>query len=268
MKRKWKEWPKKTVHELNSISGLVGVGGVLVGGAGAIAATPYVFVAGCALVGGSILYSGYKAFPRKLLDPNELIGRNLESLESLSELSEDLPKVGVVGSSGTGKSTLIEKLKRNARLPNPTSKVYAVVMRSGGVSPKTFVLLDGAGEELQQQFAVAEQSDVLFLIFDHNESKEDALVKNSRLEDHDEFVDQVLPFLVSRNCAPKHIFLYLNKCDSWSRSKHSGSVENWGEKTKIKFGNLVEGTRITVRPHSNWSVDDVNLFWNEVESVI
>lgn len=262
--RRWSEWPKKTAAELNSLGGVVGIGGVLLGGAGAVLSAPFVLGAGVLLAIGAVGYAGFKSFPEELTDPESIIGERLESTEILDRLSRRIPRVSVVGSGGTGKSTLVEKLLRSVDAPDPTADVYVAILRSGGENPKVFALVDGSGEDYPQQFAVAETADLLFIVFDHNEGKKEAAIQRSRLEDHESFLLQLISCLRGKNFSDNCIIL-LNKRDNWKRSTQAEDFVSWGEEIKMQLSQVLPGNKILVREHSNWDVDCINLFWTEVE---
>lgn len=263
-KRKWKTWPKQTASELNSIGGVVGVGGIILGGAGAVLGASIALGAGVFLAAGAVGYAGVKTFPRKLVDPKQIVGNRLSSIGELEKLSDRIPRVGIVGSSSSGKSTLVEKLMRSANAPEPTADVYIAILRSGGANPKIFALIDGAGEEYPQQFSVAEAADLLFIVLDHNEGDYDATIKKTRLDDHRSFIKQLTAFLKGKSFADQFVIL-LNKKDNWGRSANAYDFESWAHQVKNDLSEVVQGTRIFVREHSNWDVDCVNQFWTEVE---
>jgi predicted GTPase len=262
--RQWKAWPKRTADELNSIGGVVGVGGLIIGGAGAVLAAPIVLGAGVFLAAVVVAYASIKGFPEKLVDPELIVGTQLSSIGELSKLSKRIPRVGIVGSSSSGKSTLVEKLMRSTDVPDPTAAVYITILRSGGAKPKVFALIDGAGEEYQQQFSVAEAADLLFIVLDHNEDEVDANIDKSRLVDHDSFIRQLTPFLRGKSFADQFVVL-LNKNDNWKQSSQASEFECWGNEVKAALSAVVKGDKIAIRNHSNWDVDCINHFWTEVE---
>lgn len=263
-KRQWTRWLVRIIEELNSISGIVGLGGVILGGAGYILSAPATLILGGLLALSALGYAGVKTFPKVLTDPEQIVGQRLSSVGELKGLSKRIPRVGIVGSSSSGKSTLVEKLLRSVHAPDPTLDVYIAILRSGGAKPKVFALIDGAGEEYQQQFSVAEVADLLFIVLDHNEGEADVAIRKARLDDHRSFIKQLTAFLRGKGFADQFIIL-LNKEDNWIRSTQAKEFKEWGEEIKAELSAVVQGNRISIREHSNWNVDCVNYIWTEVE---
>lgn len=269
-KRHWNKWSKKFGEEIAHITnrlGLLAIGG---GSIGTYLATSQPIVG--LLVGGGLFVTGVsiaavRAIPPKLTDPKLVYGESFKNLLELPEFTEEVPSIGVVGVSNAGKSTLINLMAGGDGQVEPTIEYRATVLRTNGVNPRHFVLLDGRGEDLTQQFAICEEASALFFVLDHNRKDDTAAVLEDRKSEQNRFVDSVVPFLARNPKHHKFIYVLLNKRDNWERSTAKAAFESWGESVATRLRSDADANVLNTRPHSNFRSEDLNLVWNEIESI-
>jgi GTP-binding protein EngB required for normal cell division len=267
-KRNWTEWWPGIKSEVKETSAWTGLGGVAVGALGGAVATPVVgLLAAGAVVTLTVGRAAVVSFPASRTDPDDLIGQTFTSVSQIPLLSRRVPIVGVLGESGSGKSTLVETLKRESGNAEPTRQIYATVLRSGGSTPSTFILLDGQGEDTGQQFSICDEADAIFIFVDHTKEPNGAAIVTDRRNEHEAYLDRMIPFIARRDGEMKAVHLLLNKRDNWSRSQRADELSAWGSEIEKRLVNEAKQEPIRVRAHSNLWAKDINKVWKEIEAI-
>lgn len=247
------------------ISGLAGVG------VGGIALAESFLLSGGAVlvvVGGSIGIAAYRSYPEPLTDPESLIGQTFSPPSSIPALTEDVPFVGVFGETQSGKSTLLRKLQMDTEKPTPTRGLHATALRTNGLNPKVFFLLDGEGENPAEQSKICIKADLLFFIVDHSLSDIDVRISNERKNDHMLFWKNMSPFFNDRDKDIDKIHVLLNKKDCWQGSSSAPEFASWGDELTELINSRVRCDDVTVEPHSNFETNDIILVWSKIEEFV
>jgi len=184
-------------------------------------------------------------------------------LRDVATISPPVRTLGIIGPSRAGKTTLKNRLAFQPRPAERTQSITAYIVSPPTTPPTYVALLDGGGEKLSQQFAIAEHSDHLCIVVDHNASDVDRTVQASRMAENAEFLKQVRHHLVEcRAPRKKRVELLLNKRDLWDLSapeeKQSFLAHGASEAQKWTDANLAE--RVEWYPHSNEIGDDIARF--------
>lgn len=254
-RRKWTQWPRRFGKALTETGGVVGLVGLGLSAVGATGAGPVVLGIGGVTVGSSLLYAGWRAVPPKMQSATELVGKNV-SLRSLEAIDPPILKLGIVGYTQAGKTTFLQKALHREPGTTRTNKVYAAVL-SLQMAPTTYIaLLDGDGEQLPQQFEVAEHADFLLVFLDHSQADDNIAKSKDRLEDHDRFLQQ-LEFQMKRRGQLRHLHFVLNKRDLWERSKSAAELQQWLTAHAKQFQRANVAADTTADIHSNMVADDI-----------
>jgi hypothetical protein len=273
-RRRWSEWPKRSLSELNAYSGLASVGGVAfsISSWALLAGTASTILTGVGLVisVGAFGVAVVRAIPPALKQAEDLVGQEV-SLSDLKSISPRILSVAIIGPSMAGKTTLRDRLTFTASAPIRTQKASGYIATLQTAPQKYLAILDGGGEKYAQQFALAEECDCLCVLIDHNASHTDSLIDVQRLEEHKEFLQQVRHFLDEKQGAPKRwIHILINKHDLW------GVASAADQSTLSQFYNAElllwrQGNRahsIDVQPHSNAVQLDVVAFVNKLKHTV
>ena len=255
-RRRWRTWPQRFGKALMDTGGVVGLIGVGISAVGATIAAPVVITIGGVTIGGALLYAGYRGIPHRMLSASEIVGTSPTLIE-LEDINPPIFKLGIVGYTQSGKTTFLRQALHQEPGTTRTSKVYATILALQS-SPVTYVaLLDGDGEQLPQQFEVAEKADLLLVFLDHNQGDDNIAKSKERLEEHDRFMRQ-LEFYMSRRKPLTHLHLVLNKRDLWERSKGADELRDWlaAHVSHLKGANICSD--ITSDVHSNLIASDIS----------
>jgi hypothetical protein len=197
--RRWGQFPKRMLTEAATTSGVIGVAGLAVGAAALVVAAPVAATLGGALVVVGAGWTAYRAIPPKRHTPAELMGKIL-NVNELDNIDPPLVRVGFIGASRAGKSTLLDHLQTIRSRDEQTENPYASVVALQRTSPqKYFALVDAAGQYYTQQFKVVDNADVLLVFVDHNEGSSDPTIDQGRLRTHEGFLFQLDSHLKSLN---------------------------------------------------------------------
>jgi len=265
-KRKWSIWPGRTAAELNSVSGVAGVGGAAVGIAGwsLLAGTPALVLTsfGSFVMVAAFGYAVYKGFPPVLRRPEELVGQ-IVTIKELDFISPKITTLAIIGPSKAGKTTLKDRLTFSVSGYVRTQDVTAHIVALQTTPPTFMAILDGGGEKYAQQFKIAESCDCLCAIIDHNASDTDASVDPQRLLEHEAFLKQIRHYLDENNSAPKRWVQFLvNKHDLWANAS-AGEQADLTKFCTDEVGRWRQGNRaarIEIANHSNSDASDISGF--------
>lgn len=265
-KRRWNKWPERFGQEITRTSGVVGFVGVGLAAAGAVLSAPVVAVVGAITVAGAAVVSATRAIPPKLRSPNELLGKIIK-INELDNIYPAVQKLGIIGASSAGKSTLLNRVRHEIPLAERTDELYAVIVALQATGGEYIALIDGAGQEYEQQFIVAENSDLLTIVLDHNESDSVVKANNERIKNQDEFIEQII-FSLKRKGVKKRIHMLLNKRDVWEKSANKENIEKWflGKVDELAGNNIT--SQITHAYHSNFMADDVTKYINIIQQEV
>jgi hypothetical protein len=200
-----------------------------------------------------------KAWPPPVTTPSQLGNREIP-LADLDSIEPPVPAIGIIGPAAVGKTTLM-----NGMLQFPTPGAQSTTQRvTAHVSPVLresatyFAIIDGRGDSFAQQFEVAEHSDIILLLLDHNDLNK-RHPNDNRLAAHANFGDQLREFLNDHRDRPKQVHLLLNKKDLWIAADSA-------DQTKIKdmFATQVQlwtaafGSSVSSAEHTNDSSGDIS----------
>jgi len=256
MARRWKTWPQRFGKALTETGGVVGLVGIGISAVGATVATPIVIGVGGATVGGALVYAACRGIPPKMLSATDLVGIIIP-LEALDRIDPPILKLGIVGYTQSGKSTFLKNALQKVPEVERTDKVYAVVITLQ-TSPPTYVaLLDGDGEQLPQQFEVAENADFLLVFVDHNYGDDTTAKSKARIGEHNSFLKQLEFYIKKREPLPR-LHIVLNKRDLWEKSKNANDLQEWFSDHVRQWKKVRIAENITSDVHSNMLSNDVN----------
>jgi hypothetical protein len=263
-KRHWATWPSRFAGELNGTSGLAGAGGAILTGlsfGGLTAASGALALVtgglGIILMAGAVVAAGAKSLPVPLVNPADIVGED-RSLDQLNSLEPKIFAVGIVGPSHAGKSTLASRILHQ---PGPTRMsrthgihCYVAALQTGPV--KYVAMVDGPGDKFAMQFSVVENSQIVYVILDHNAAG-NSETDQARIAEHHEFQRQLREYLAARSKRLVWVHLLLNKRDLWERKSHGGLLEFLTLETEQwAKSNLSE--RVTFALHSNEFASDID----------
>ena len=268
-KRRWSEWPRKISEELNSVTGLLTVGGAVLTWAGGGAATALGIV-GWVITIGALVYAICRAIPPAMENADDLVGKTLDLIE-LNNISPPIRKLAFVGPTRTGKTTLKRRLQFE---PSPNERTQAATATIVPIltNPVTYLaVLDGGGESFPQQFKIAELADHLCLVVDHNNSNDDPSVSGERRIETVKFMTQIREYLLETESPKKvSVEVLVNKRDLWETlpvKDRKTFLDFVSEETKKwKDGNFSKDVRMAT--HSNQNIDDVARFMNKLKSTL
>ncbi|NET46446.1 GTPase domain-containing protein [Okeania sp. SIO2B3] len=293
-----KDWSKYPGRLVKSYAGLPGVGLTISGFLlGAAALIPGVNIAGSIIlgigagIGGvSILGGAISAIPQEFREAVQLVGK-YETLDSLADIDPPLYKIGIVGISRSGKSTLTksfcripEEKREEGKTEGKTTELYVYIYglflspKEGDTVNNTKFLgfIDGDGAAYYQQLKIAQESDFLCVVMDHNsigkeshKNRNIAQIDKDRLTKHEEFIDQIYQHLKNqRKENPlSRIHFLLNKKDFWNKngSQSSNELESWFETHINKWRDTALFTKsISFDYHSNQEVEYMQKFESEI----
>lgn len=255
-RRKWTTWPRRFNRALGRTSGIVGVVGLTFAAVGASVSAPVLLVLGGLTACGSLLYAGVQGIPPKLISAEELVGTDVP-FTILEEIDKPILKLGIVGYTQSGKTTFLRTALHQPSSEERTNDMYARVLTLQ-TKPTTYVaLLDGDGEQYPQQFAVAENADFLLVFIDHNDGNDKTAKSNSRIEEHNRFLEQLEYYIRNRRRLLR-LHIVLNKRDLWENSKSAEELKEWLLDHVQRWERANIADTITSDIHSNRNVDDNN----------
>jgi GTPase SAR1 family protein len=172
----------------------------------------------------AIAIAAYKAIPPIFRHPDALIGQRL-SLDKLDNIYPPLFRLGVVGPSMVGKTTLLKRILQQVPLYQRTLEVHAYVAVLQRSPILYLAMLDGPGQGFADQFNIASHADILCIILDHNASDHEKSINEDRIQEHLMFQQQLRWHLAKEARKPSKearkpssVHLLLNKRDLWEDS--------------------------------------------------
>ena len=205
------------------------------------------------------------SWPERKISADKKLGEKIE-IEEVKYVYPTLVKVGIVGSTSVGKTTLSENITQIPYSRERTQKTSAYITSTRTSPAKYFALIDGPGNNTPQQFDIIKNSDIIILLFDHNESNSSRNILDSRLRDLSILNNQFRNLFNQHNLKMKQIHLLLNKKDLWENvvEVEKQKLNEWFENecNRWKHGNFAE--QISFNHHSNLLVEDVNNLINEL----
>jgi hypothetical protein len=213
-------------------AGLTGAGAIGgVAGAAALAAAPVVIATGGVVVAGAAAYCGYRWMFAKKRESYH------DKPVKLNDLNHEywschIYRIAVVGIKRAGKTEIKAKLRNKLAGDRDTESIETHIFELDAKNKIFVALLDGRGadsDERRQQFAIAERSEVLLVVVDHNESDKLSTISDTRLEDHKSFLEELFKHLghKRRDNKLEKIFFLLNKKDGWEVDGRANHLKNW-----------------------------------------
>ncbi len=267
--RRWTDWPARTVKELNGVSGIAGLGGIAIGAGsltfltGAVALT--LTGVGAVVVVGAVATAVVKALPDPLTPASDLVGQVVE-LDRLLNVLPPIPKLSIIGPGLAGKTTLRNRLAFEFSPLERTQQMsaYIVLLPATPNSPaKYLAILDGRGDRFSQQFELAEASDCLCVVIDHNESDSDTSIDAARMETHRDFLDQIKHHLDQSHAGSKQwVHFLINKRDLWisAPTQERTNLINFCKDEADSWRKEKRAQIVDFREHSNNSQEDIARF--------
>jgi hypothetical protein len=266
-KRRWRQWPGRAAGELNGVSGVAGVGGIVLGAGGyglGLAGTAALFtgIGGAVIVVGAVGYALFRAIPPLTRRPEDLIGQTIKIAE-LRNISQPIQTLSIIGMTESGKTTLKNRLLLDPAPVERTQRITASIMSPQTAPPTYIAILDGGGDRFPQQFPIAESCDCLCILLDHNKSNSALEISPGRVAEQEAFLKQIRYQLDEINSRPKlWIHFLVNKRDLWEHAaaEQKATFEHFynGELEKWQQGN--RAATVTIKPHSNDNANDVAKF--------
>lgn len=263
-KRRWRDWPRAFGTKINSTGGAVGLVGLGVGAAALVSPVGWVssaLIIGSGLtVAGSLGWAALASVPRQFERPENLIGKKL-NVEELQNIDPPLRRLGLLGPELAGKTTLLDHIRQHSAANERTERVYAVVIPLP-TSPISYVaLIDGAGNEYVQQFKVADHSDIVVIILDHNSSSTDSRPDLLRLRRNEAFLEQFKGYLRTLpSQRPDHIHFMLNKQDLWEFHPDEADLLSWFDAQVDSWKGAGLTQSVTMALHSNMRPSSITTF--------
>ncbi len=270
-KRRWGEWPKRVSQELNGVAGVAGLSGVAVSAGGltflaGATATALTGVGAVALL-GAVGYAAYKAIPRPMQRPEDMVGKII-GIDELDNVDPPIKTVSFIGASQAGKTTLKNRLAFDFSPIDRTQSLSAYVVSLQTVPPSYVAILDGDGDKHAQQFKLAEKCDFLCIVGDHNKSDVTTAINSSRLAEHQAFLKQVRHHLdLSRAGQKLWVQILINKHDLWSSESQDKQTTlrqfYAAEAETMRQGKYA--SNVDCRIHSNDDANDVARFMEQLK---
>lgn len=254
-KRDWRGYPARFTEKASAAGTVVGLVGSVVAGGAFMLAAPVIAIASGSMATIGIAWAAVRAIPPKRQGPAALMGRRIYDFSELNNVYPRIRRIGFVGPTQAGKSTLVARLQAIPRATARTDNPYAVVIRLAGTDTY-FALVDAAGHEFHQQFAVADHSDDLIIILDHAESDIDINKSSPRIRENDQFIQQLSAKASNNTLSLGRIHFLMNKRDLWESGPKSEEIRKWFEQ-KVASWPRSHVKTVSGSVHSNLLADDV-----------
>lgn len=149
-KRRWGQWIGGFFKEANSVSGVTGLAGLGLATAGVFSSAAAATIVGGGMAVAVGIWCAVKSYPAKKPDASDLLGQQIADLSVINEIEPKLKRVGFLGVSKVGKTTLLSHLisiqappSREGGNYHGTGNVYAVVSTLANLPNSHFALIDG-----------------------------------------------------------------------------------------------------------------------------
>jgi len=233
-----------------------------------IFAAPAIAIGGAVLLAGTAAWCAVKAVPPEQRLPQDAVGDRIENLNDLRQFSPPLRRVGFLGASKAGKTTLLmhviaQKAPSDVRTDDPYAMVSALI----GKPPRYFALIDAAGQQFSQQFKVADESDYLVICLDHTSDDRVPATSPDRLRQHETFLQQMLGHLRNSGKSPSALHFLLNKRDLWEANGDRADLEHWFAE-QVNRWSTMPGIKVTSSHHSNFKTDDVTTMIDKLRQLL
>jgi GTP-binding protein EngB required for normal cell division len=185
------------------------------------------------------------------------LGETIDDLSRLETANPALKRIGFIGPSRVGKSTLLRTLQ--AQIPDGvvTDEPYAVVVLLQTTPVTYFGLIDAAGQAYAQQFKVFNAADKVIILLDHAEPDDTVRISKYRLGVHTKFLVQLQANIKLSYKGVTAVHFLLNKSDLWEKSMDKKVLVDWFDDT-VRHWKLQTNAQVTSSVHSNLRAADVN----------
>jgi ABC-type cobalamin/Fe3+-siderophores transport system ATPase subunit len=238
---------------------------------------------GAAIGGIGFLGGLWVAIPEEYREAAKLVG-TYQQLDNLNDIYPPVFKVGIVGLSSAGKTTLLRyfcRIRQNNLKPGKTSNstqelyvyIYALNIPEApeNKSARYLAFIDGAGEQYADQFTVAEASDFLCVVIDHDKNNNNQLEK-SRLKEQEEFLKQMSRHLQNKREKNRlnYVHFLLNKRDCWENNADKEELKKWfdNQVKQWEIATFVTKDKLSNCYHSNEKPEDINNFEEKVLNIL
>lgn len=254
-KRNWRKWPSRFVAEANSSSGVFGIAGIGLAAGGVLLAVPAAAALGGIATVGMLGWCALRSVPLANVDAASIAGRQFSDFSILDRIDPPLTRIGFVGVSRSGKSTLLGHIIAQITPAVRTDDIYTVVTNIPGSPNKFFALIDAAGQQFSQQFQILDESEHVFILLDHNSSETSSNIDQVRLEQHSQLLQQLAGHLRKSPNKPKNFHFLLNKRDLWQGTADETSFRTWIDQQEATW-KVIPNIVFSACDHSNFKAED------------
>lgn len=263
--RKWDEFPKKCWDNFIGVSAIFTVLGFILSIGGWKLDQGWVKYLGILSILVGICVTLKLSWPTAILQLKTLVGKKL-TLEQINDIYPKPFLLGVIGTSKSGKSTFLNQALRASIQPSRTNAIYGEVISVPRQYDKYFIVIDGDGAKLKQQFDIINKVDYLLVFLDHNMSHTKKQLSNHRLREHENFFGHLKGYLSEHKKITK-IHLVLNKQDLWESSSKKEELYKWlTDQVRDCSDNL--NIEVSYSLHSNLTALSVNELINNISQEV
>jgi hypothetical protein len=259
-------WPR-LLNQLNVTAGVAGIAALVLTMAGLISpgtAKKVLIASGIALAAVTLIVATVRAWPPHIRNLAEVVGKELQ-IADLAGLNPPVPAVGLIGDAAVGKTTLKGRLLQQPA--QQSAKTDRVTARIGMIQTEMYIaILDGRGEIFAQQFEVAERTDILIVLLDHNDI-DTSNPNQERMEAHIRFGKQLRDYLVAHPRMGRRVHVLLNKRDKWQSASDGQQQELRGFfAEEVSEWRNAFGPEVTSAEHSNDYSADIGALAEQIRS--